>query len=211
MIGDPQRLLEEAGRRFYGGESAALPDAGAVTIDFDLGEEARALAAELDAFFRKNLTPELKAKAHYSWEGHDPGLHRKMAQERLLFLSWPKELGGRDAPPYARHAATVQFSAYLAEGRWLALARHANAMADRLAQQLTAVGLEPVWPVEANLVFVVLPRVLDARLKAAGANYYERSGEKLDVASDQVLVRLVTSFSTQDEDIQRFVGLCAGF
>jgi alkylation response protein AidB-like acyl-CoA dehydrogenase len=110
--GDPTRLLEEAGRRFYGGETAALPDAGAVTIDFDLGEEARALADELDAFFRKNLTPELKAKAHYSWEGHDPGLHQKLAQAGLLFLSWPKELGGRDAPPYARHAAMHVWEKY---------------------------------------------------------------------------------------------------
>jgi alkylation response protein AidB-like acyl-CoA dehydrogenase len=112
IIGDPMRLLEEAGRRFYGGEAAALPDAGAVTIDFDLGEEARTLAAEVDAFFNKNLTPELKAKAHYSWEGHDPGLHRKLAQARLLFMSWPKELGGRDAPPYARHAALHVWEKY---------------------------------------------------------------------------------------------------
>ena len=62
IFGDPQRLLEEAGRRFYAGESAALPDAGAVTIDFDLGDEARALAAELDAFFRKNLTPSSRRR-----------------------------------------------------------------------------------------------------------------------------------------------------
>jgi 3-oxochol-4-en-24-oyl-CoA dehydrogenase len=112
IVGDPMRLLEEAGRRFYGGETAALPDVGAVTIDFDLGAEARALADELDAFFRKNLTPELKAKAHYSWEGHDPGLHQKLAQAGLLFLSWPKELGGRDAPPYARHAAMHVWEKY---------------------------------------------------------------------------------------------------
>jgi alkylation response protein AidB-like acyl-CoA dehydrogenase len=103
--GDPARLLEEAGRRLYGGESVALPDAGAVTIDFDLGEEARALATEVEEFFQKNLTPELKAKAHFSWEGHDPDIHRKLAQARLLYLSWPAELGGRAAPPYARHAA----------------------------------------------------------------------------------------------------------
>ena len=112
VIGDPQRLLEEAGRRLYGGEAAALPDAGAVSIDFDLGDEARALAAEVDEFFRRNLTPELRAKAHYSWEGHDPGLHRKLAQAKLLFLSWPKEFGGRAAPPYARHAAMHVWEKY---------------------------------------------------------------------------------------------------
>jgi threonine aldolase len=68
----------------------------------------------------------------------------------------------------------AQFIAILAEGLWLALARHANRMADRLSGKLAAAGLAPVWPVEANLVFVVLPRVLDARLKAAGARYYAR-------------------------------------
>jgi 3-oxochol-4-en-24-oyl-CoA dehydrogenase len=104
-FGDPTCFLEEAGRRLYAGERAHLPDAGEVTIDFDIGEEARALAAEVDQFFKKNLTPELRAKAHYSWEGHDAAIHRKLAQARLLFLGWPEELGGRNARGYARHAA----------------------------------------------------------------------------------------------------------
>ena len=60
----------------------------------------------------------------------------------------------------------AQMAAYLADDCWLVLARHANAMADRLAQGLKSVGLEPVWPVEANLIFVVLPRALD--FKAQG-------------------------------------------
>jgi len=104
-FGDPARFLEEAALRLYAGERAHLPDPGEVAIDFDIGAEARALAAEVDEFFRKNLTPQLKAKAHYSWEGHDPGIHRKLAQARLLFLGWPEELGGRNARGYARHAA----------------------------------------------------------------------------------------------------------
>ena len=41
-------------------------------------------------------------------------------------------------------------------------------------EKLGAVGLQPVWPVEANLIFVALPRALDAKLKAAGASYYVR-------------------------------------
>ena len=102
----------------------------------------------------------------------------------------------------------AQFLAYLADDRWLELARHANTIADRLAQQLIAFGLKPVWPVEANLVFIVLPRALDTRLKAAGANYYVRNSESLDIGPDKVLVRLVTSFATADEDIERFVNLC---
>src|SRR6476619_5571055 len=90
----------------------------------------------------------------------------------------------------------AQFAAILAEGRWLALARHANLMAGRLSGKLTAAGLAPVWPVEANLIFVVLPRALDARLKAAGARYYERTSTSLNLGPDQILARLVTSLAT---------------
>jgi threonine aldolase len=81
-------------------------------------------------------------------------------------------------------------------------------MADRLAATLTTVGLKPVWPVEANLIFVVLPRALEAKLQAAGATYYVRSSESLDVGTDNVLVRLVTSFATEQSDIDRFIGHC---
>jgi threonine aldolase len=102
----------------------------------------------------------------------------------------------------------VQMAAYLAEDRWLALARHANAMADGLARKLAAAGFAPVWPVEANLVFVAIPQTLDARLKAAGASYYVRNSASLDIGTGDVLVRLVTSFLTVDEDIERFVNLC---
>jgi threonine aldolase len=105
----------------------------------------------------------------------------------------------------------AQFLAYLADDRWLDLARHANAMADNLTNALTAIGLRPVWPVEANLVFVVVPRALDAKLRAAGANYYVRNSDSLDIGADNVLIRLVTSFASVAEDIERFVNLCAGF
>ena len=103
----------------------------------------------------------------------------------------------------------AQFAAYLADDLWLTLARHANAMADRLAQKLKALGLPPLWAVEANLVFVALPRALDVKLRAAGASYYVRASESLTLPADHVLARLVTSFATQDEEIERFVKLCA--
>jgi threonine aldolase len=102
----------------------------------------------------------------------------------------------------------AQMLAFLAEDYWLTLARHANAKADLLAAQLTAIGITPVWPVEANLVFAVLPRALDAKLRAAGASYYVRSSDGLDIGAGHVLVRLVTCFATTDEEIARFVELC---
>ena len=57
----------------------------------------------------------------------------------------------------------AQIEAYLADDLWLKLARHANAMADRLAAGLAAAGLHPVWPVEANEVFAALPLAVDTR------------------------------------------------
>lgn len=105
----------------------------------------------------------------------------------------------------------AQFQAFLTDGCWLRLARHANAMADRMAAGLSAAGRAPVWPVEANLVFTFIPKALDARLKAAGARYYVRGTESLPrglrQGDDEVLIRLVASFSTQDADVDRFVEL----
>jgi threonine aldolase len=105
----------------------------------------------------------------------------------------------------------AQFDGYLHDGYWLALARHANAMADRLADGLRGAGASIVWPVEANIVFALLPRVLDAKLKAAGAAYYVRpntlAGDDVAIGPVQMLVRLVTSFATVEAEIDRFVAL----
>jgi alkylation response protein AidB-like acyl-CoA dehydrogenase len=105
VLGDPRRLIEEAGRRLYAAEPAALPEAGSVPIDFDLGDEARAITEEIEQFFAKNVTAQMREKFHYSWEGYSPELNKLLAAEKLLFLGWPKEMGGRGLPPYARLAA----------------------------------------------------------------------------------------------------------
>ena len=105
----------------------------------------------------------------------------------------------------------AQFAAIREDGRWLAPARQANLMADRLSAKLTAVGLAPIWPVEANLVFIVLPRALDAKLKAAGARYYGRTNTGIMLGPDQILARLVTSFATQEDEIDRFAHLCQDY
>jgi alkylation response protein AidB-like acyl-CoA dehydrogenase len=104
VLGDPRCLLKEGARRRYSNEPVELPDVGECTIHFELGLEADTLAGEVDKFFETNLTPELRAKAHYSWDGHDPGIHKKLADAQLLFPAWPREVGGRGASPYALSA-----------------------------------------------------------------------------------------------------------
>jgi threonine aldolase len=105
----------------------------------------------------------------------------------------------------------AQFEGYLNDGYWLRLARHANAMADRLAYGLRGCGAPVVWDVDANIVFVLLPRALDQKLKAAGASYYVRpntlAGDDVVIGADQMLVRLVTSFATTDHEVDRFIAL----
>ena len=112
VLGDPALLLTQAGQRLYAGASVALPEAGEVPIDFDLGDDARALADEVRSFFEETLTPELRAKAHYSFDGHDPEVHRKLGEAGLLFPSWPKDQGGRGAAPYATSAASGVWEEY---------------------------------------------------------------------------------------------------
>lgn len=148
--GDPARHLQEAGRRLYGGAPSVLPDVGPVSIDFDLGEEARELAREVDEFFSRTLTPELKAKAHYSWDGHDPLVHKKLAEANLLFPAWPKEKGGRGAPPYARHAAAEVWEKHGWGGHASGTTQMVAAVIDRFgSEELKHDVLEPILAGEA--------------------------------------------------------------
>lgn len=108
-FGDPQQLLAEAGRRLYGNEQASLPDVGDLPIEFDLGEEARAVQAEIHAFFDKHVTDEERAKFHYSWEGHNPRIHKLLVENDLAYLQMPKDVGGRGLNAYAVTAARDAF------------------------------------------------------------------------------------------------------
>jgi threonine aldolase len=106
----------------------------------------------------------------------------------------------------------AQFEAYFEDAHWLDMARHANAMAARLVLALRAApGVRLAVTPDANEVFAVLPRGLDARLKAAGAIYHEWSPEALPAderpRADEVLVRLVTSFKTTADDIDALSAL----
>lgn len=108
----------------------------------------------------------------------------------------------------------AQLEAYLDGGHWLANAAHANAMARRLSEGLaTRAGVRLAWPVEANEVFAVLPRRLDTALRAAGAIYSPWSSRSLGhgdrLGPDEVLVRLVTSFATSEDLVERFLAAAA--
>ncbi|PNU04996.1 acyl-CoA dehydrogenase [Novosphingobium guangzhouense] len=105
VAGDPALALEEAGRRLYAGETVPLPASGEVPLDFDLGDEARQVCAEIADLFATKVTPEQKARFHYSWEGYVPEVHKMLADHNLLFPGLPEHLSGRNITPYARIAA----------------------------------------------------------------------------------------------------------
>jgi threonine aldolase len=108
----------------------------------------------------------------------------------------------------------AQFDAFLNDDLWLKLARRANAAASELAQKLSSIGLNAVWPVEANELFVVLPPETDQRLRGAGATYAPWQSEFLpngtSIPSGYKLVRLVTSFATTRNEIDRFTKIVGG-
>ena len=81
---------------------------------------------------------------------------------------------------------------------WLRNARHANQMARALAQRLrNEAGLESVFPVESNAVFMQLDEQLVRDLHARGWRFYKF------VEAD--IYRLMCSWSTADEDISMLV------
>jgi threonine aldolase len=201
----------EAGTIYRTGEIAALADIA----------HGRSLALHMDGARFANALVRLNASpAEMTWRsgvdilsfGATKG--GAMAAEavivfapaRAAYLGERRKRAGQLVSKHRFIAA--QLLAYLNGDYWLDLARHANAKADRLAAALTAIGIEPVWPVEANLVFAVLPSALDAKLRAAEATYYVRRSDSLDIGAGKVLVRLVTSFATRDEDVARFAALC---
>ena len=99
---------------------------------------------------------------------------------------------------------SAQLEAYLTDGLWLKLARHANAMAQRLAHGLSATlpalpGARLLHPVEANELFVQLPAPAIAALRQAGFDFYDWPGEEGGA------IRLVTAFNTEAAHVELFL------
>jgi threonine aldolase len=87
----------------------------------------------------------------------------------------------------------------LNEGVWLRNARHANRAAVQLAQRLrNDAGMENVFPVEANAVFVQFDHERVQRLHARGWRFYK--------FSEPDIYRLMCSWSTTDQEISMLIG-----
>ena len=108
----------------------------------------------------------------------------------------------------------AQMEVYLEDGLWLKLAERANRAAQELGKRLCAVsGIRLAWPTQANEVFMVVSDEMLAAWRAAGAQCHEWSTRSLAPEraprADETLVRLVTSFETTPEEIDRLVTVSA--
>lgn len=100
----------------------------------------------------------------------------------------------------------AQFEAYFENGGWLRTAAHANEMALALAEGIRRSGRARLaWEGDANEVFAVLGKATIARLRAEGAKLYEWPADGIGAEED--CVRLVTSWMTTAEEVERFVSL----
>jgi threonine aldolase len=182
---------------------------------------ARGLAVHVDgarfgnALARMNVSPaEATWKAGVDVLSFGATKGGAMGAEAIIFfdskrgtdMQSRRKRGGALASKHRFVAAQIE--AYLADDLWLRLCRHANDMADALSAGLTAAGCKPMWPVEANEIFAPIPVSADKRLKAAGAMYYPWPAA--DAGSDRLLVRLVTSFQTTRDDVDKFLSILRG-
>lgn len=93
---------------------------------------------------------------------------------------------------------SAQFQALLSNDLWLKNARHANAMAQHMAQALAKVqSIHITQPVDANAIFAIMPTKLIEKLHTR--YHFHVWDERLSE------VRLMTSFDTSVKEIDDFV------
>ena len=166
-----------------------------------------------NALVRTNATPaELTWRAGIDVLSFGATKNGALAAEAVIFFDTTRTKGMDERRKRGGHLLSkhrflaAQLDAYLTDDLWLQLARHANRMADRLAEGLSATGIKPAWPVEANELFVPLAAETDRHLIAAGAMYYPWSV----ISPEITLFRLVTSFSTTETEVDQFVAIARG-
>ena len=94
----------------------------------------------------------------------------------------------------------AQFNAYFEDDLWKKSASHANAMAGLLAEKLSHIkGVKITQPVQANGVFVILPRETIASLQKKYFFYIWNEA--------RAEVRLMASFDTTEDDVLDFCRL----
>ena len=97
----------------------------------------------------------------------------------------------------------AQLHAYISNDLWLRNARAANAAAQRLTRGLAALpGLEIVYPVDANMIFLRMSAASAALLEKAAIHF------RLSRQPGRDIFRLVTSFMSNDASVDELINRC---
>ena len=95
---------------------------------------------------------------------------------------------------------SAPLAAYLKNDLWLDNARHANRMAQRLADGLSAVdGIELCRPPSGNQIFIAMDPAMQTKLMDAGAYFYDWPDD------GPTAVRMVTAFNTLQDDVDAVI------
>ena len=153
------------------GNDLTLPDLAALTDAFTIG------GTKNGALFGEALVLP-RPLEHFRWHMKQRGA--VLAKGRLL---------------------GVQFQALLTDGLYFDLARHANALALRLRDGMTALGVPFPVPSPSNQQFPVLPNEVIAALEAKGYEF------ETDHPVDQThtCVRFVTSWATPETAVEELL------
>ena len=95
---------------------------------------------------------------------------------------------------------SAQVIAYLTDDLWLRLAANSNAQMKRLAAGLELLGVRFLNRPDVNMLFVEVGERAAQAMADAGMLFYDMGGG---------VVRLVTSWQTSDDDIDRALGITA--
>jgi threonine aldolase len=185
----------------------------------DIGEICRrhGLFLHMDGARFANALVSLKASpADLTWRAGVDALsfgatkNGALAAEAVVFFDPAKSLDFNFRRKRAGHLfskmrfLSAQLEAYLADGLWLRNAAHANRMAARLAEGLSALPTVQLrHPVEANELFVELPESAIRGLLADGFQFYRWDGQ------EGRCIRLVTAFDTDSGAVETFLAAAA--
>jgi threonine aldolase len=115
-------------------------------------------------------------------------------------LEFRRHLKQRGALLAKGRAVGVQFEALMNSDLHLTLARHANSMASRLAAGIRRAGYSFAYEPTTNQIFPIFSRAAVARLLTKFGFYTWAPLE-----SDQMIIRLVTSWATKIEAVDAFI------
>lgn len=137
-----------------------------------------------------------------------------MGVEAVIFFdpahAWQFELRRKRAGHLvSKHRyLAAQMLGYLQKDLWLTLAKTSNAKGAALAEGLATIpDASLAHPVDANMLFLTLPRALHAKLQAAGARYAVMGDLTTGADDDALMCRLVCDWSISDDAIDQFLTL----